>query len=188
MAEEESLLDNPESPDSPLPEFVERTYPNDDLISPALDSVRKYSQNPNNALLDEIFSQLLETMIRLHHRTTMEISSLTDLRPATRQEIYKRVHRAADMASACYFDEITLNDLARSACLSQNHFLRSFKRVFHCTPHQYLTELRLQRAFSLLKSGRRSVTNVCYDVGFQSPSSFSSLFRKRFGAPPSEVR
>jgi transcriptional regulator GlxA family with amidase domain len=41
--------------------------------------------------------------------------------------------------------------MARAACLSPNHFLRSFKKAFHQTPHQYLTARRLERARALLR-------------------------------------
>jgi len=56
------------------------------------------------------------------------------------------------------------------------------------TPHRYLTRLRLERAARLLSGTDREVTEICAAVGFESPGSFSRLFRRELGRPPSEFR
>ena len=83
---------------------------------------------------------------------------------------------------------VTLEDLARVSCLSPNHLLRTFRQAFGRTPHQFLVERRLEEAKRLLRDKEIPVTEVCLKVGFESPGSFSVLFRKRFGASPSEWR
>jgi AraC family transcriptional regulator len=80
---------------------------------------------------------------------------------------------------------VTLQEAARAAHLSPYHFHRSFTLAFHETPHSYLTRVRLERAQTLLTRGL-PVTEVCGAVGFESLGSFSALFRKRFGVPPSQ--
>ena len=84
-------------------------------------------------------------------------------------------------------NSVTLQDAAREAHLSPYHFHRSFTLVFNETPHSYLTRLRLERAQTLLIKGL-PVTEVCGAVGFESLGSFSALFRRRFGVPPSKWR
>jgi len=70
------------------------------------------------------------------------------------------------------------------AFLSKFHFLRLFKNSYGQTPHQYLTEQRIRKAKQLLRSGM-TATEVCAAVGFESLSSFTRLFKKLTGTPPS---
>jgi AraC-like DNA-binding protein len=87
-----------------------------------------------------------------------------------------RLHDAPEAAPA-------LAVLAADVGLSRAHFLRSFADAFRATPHDYLTELRLDRAKRALARGA-SVTDACLDVGFSSLGSFSRLFTRRVGVPP----
>ncbi|MGH7492706.1 MAG: helix-turn-helix domain-containing protein [bacterium] len=89
---------------------------------------------------------------------------------------------------ACFHQPVTLAETARVACLSTNHLLRTFKQAFQKTPHQYLTELRLQQARELLLHTDFPVTEVCAAVGFASLGSFSWLFRRRVGMAPEAYR
>jgi len=82
----------------------------------------------------------------------------------------------------------TIADLAREACVSPSHFIRQFEAVFGRTPHQFRIDARLDLAKRLLARGSYSVTDVCMEVGFSSLGSFSTLFTRRFGEPPSAYR
>jgi AraC-like DNA-binding protein len=88
-----------------------------------------------------------------------------------------------------YFREpIELADAAAEAELSIWHFLRLFRDVFGETPHEFLTRLRIDTARSLLAVSSRSVTDVCFDVGFSSLGSFSTLFTRQVGVSPIAFR
>ena len=78
----------------------------------------------------------------------------------------------------------SIEAIARDAGMSSFHFIRQFHAVFGVTPHQDRIDARLDRAKRLLASGR-SVTEVCFDVGCESLGSFSDLFGRRVGEPPS---
>ena len=69
--------------------------------------------------------------------------------------------------------------------MSPFHFLRSFSRTFGETPRGYVQRLRVERAMERLARGA-SVTEACFDVGYTSVGSFSSMFARRLGLPPSE--
>jgi AraC-like DNA-binding protein len=84
--------------------------------------------------------------------------------------------------------ELRLREVAREAALSPYHFIRVFKAVFGETPHQVRIAARLDRARQLLSVGEQSVTDVCVEVGFSSLGTFSHLFARRVGSPPSEYR
>lgn len=99
-------------------------------------------------------------------------------------DVYQRLCHAREFIDACYAHPLDLDQIARQAFFSPYHFLRLFTRAFHKTPHQYLTEKRLQRARQLLLNSDLSITQICLDVGFQSLGSFSSLFQKYYGKSP----
>lgn len=82
----------------------------------------------------------------------------------------------------------TVADIAAEAGLSQYQFIRRFAAVFGETPHQLRQRHRLERAREMLLLGKRPVTDICLEVGFSSLGSFSSLFSRRFGVPPSQFR
>jgi len=102
-------------------------------------------------------------------------------------ETFTRVLRARDAIHARYAEPLRLDQLAREAALSPFHFLRIFRSAFGETPHQYLTRVRIEAAKRLLLADA-PVTDVCFEVGFQSLGSFSALFARRVGAPPSAFR
>jgi AraC-like DNA-binding protein len=75
--------------------------------------------------------------------------------------------------------------VARALGVSRFHFIRQFEATFGLTPRQFRIEARLDRARHLLAAGQLSVTDVCLEVGFSSLGSFSTLFARRVGEPPS---
>jgi AraC-like DNA-binding protein len=85
-----------------------------------------------------------------------------------------------------YGRSVSLPDVAAHANLSPHHFLRVYKRVYGETPHEFLTRLRIERAKTLLARGSHNVTEACFEVGFSSLGSFSTLFAGRVGLSPSE--
>ncbi len=103
-------------------------------------------------------------------------------------DIYRRLCRARAFMDACYDLPLDLEQISREACFSRYHFIRLFRRAFDQTPHQYLTRRRIERAKELLASSRLTVTDVCFEVGFQSLGSFSSLFHKYVGHAPVAYR
>lgn len=100
----------------------------------------------------------------------------------------ERLERARAFIDSCFDQPIDLDVIARQACFSRYHFVRQFRRTFQTTPHQYLTELRIERAKALLQTTDRSVTEICFDVGYQSLGSFSSLFSRHVGHSPHRYR
>lgn len=103
-------------------------------------------------------------------------------------EIQRRLQSAREYMDDCYRLPLQLEHVAQQAFLSPYHFLRLFHGAFHCTPHQYLTARRIAAAKQLLKASELSVTEVCFEVGFQSLGSFSTLFHKQVGESPSLYR
>jgi len=83
--------------------------------------------------------------------------------------------------------ELNLDLLSRIRWTSKFHLLRLFKKYYGQTPKQYLIDKRIEKAKELLNQGT-NVTETCFDVGFESPCSFSTLFKSRVGMTPSEFQ
>jgi AraC-like DNA-binding protein len=99
--------------------------------------------------------------------------------------VYVHLRRAKDLIDRDFAEPLDVPALAREAHASRAHFIRSFKKAFGETPHQYILRRRVERAKELLRNTRLSVTEVSLDVGFRSLGSFSTAFRQLVGEPPS---
>lgn len=97
--------------------------------------------------------------------------------------VYKRVLNAKLFIDEHYETRIDLNNIAGEACFSKFHFIRLFARMYGITPHQYLTRVRIEKAKLLLQQ-QVSVNTACYTVGFDSISTFTSLFKRRVKQTP----
>jgi AraC family transcriptional regulator len=182
------LLDTPEPLAAPV-EFFDRTYPHDRLLWPALAQLRALTGPPyEQGWLDEQFHGLMVRLLHIHQRAMREAERLPAARPATRNELYRRLHLARDYIDATYADPLTLVDVGRIAGLSPNYLLRSFRQLFDQTPYQYITARRLDIARQLLAETEHSISEICLAVGFESLGSFSWLFRRKIGVAPSEYR
>ena len=83
---------------------------------------------------------------------------------------------------------ILLSELAAIVGLSRFHFLRAFKKTFGVTPHQFLTQKRIEKAQRLLAETGVPISAIAADCGFGSLAHFSATFRRITSAPPSEYR
>lgn len=92
--------------------------------------------------------------------------------------------RARDRMDRHYAEPLDIPALAAVAGCSEAHFIRTFRAVFGETPHRYLQRRRVERAMALLRADR-SVTDVCFEVGFNSLGTFSRTFAEIVGVSPS---
>ena len=99
--------------------------------------------------------------------------SCSDVHPQT----YRSLAHARDFMRHAYRRPINLPDISAQANLSPYHFLRIHKLTYGETPHEFL-----------LAKGSHNVTGACFEVGFSSLGSFSTLFANRVGLSPSEYR
>jgi transcriptional regulator GlxA family with amidase domain len=104
------------------------------------------------------------------------------------EELNRRLLRARDLMDRAYAEPLDVRSVAAAAYLSQAHFTRSFRAAFGETPHRYLQRRRVERAMFLLRDTERSVTDICFDVGFTSLGTFSRTFRDIVGEAPTDYR
>jgi AraC-like DNA-binding protein len=100
---------------------------------------------------------------------------------------FRQLSRGRDLLADVQDASIDLAAVAREAGMSRFHFIRRFEAMFGETPHQFRTRERLVVAQRLLARGH-SVTDACFEVGFASVGSFSALFTRIVGMPPSHFQ
>lgn len=81
-------------------------------------------------------------------------------------------------------ERTSLDELARRAGISRFHLIRRWREAFGRTPHDDVTSIRIARAKRLLEADTSSITEICFDLGYSSLGSFSTLFAERVGCPP----
>lgn len=101
--------------------------------------------------------------------------------------LYRRLVQSKLFIDNHFADKIDVDNIADEAYCSKFHFIRLFKKVYGRTPHQYLTFVRLEQAKLNLKN-KASINDACFAVGFESPTSFASLFKRTYGLTPSDFR
>jgi len=117
-----------------------------------------------------------------------KLAAVDSERRFTAPEVMERLNRARKFIDLCYDLPLDLEEISSHAFFSRFHFLRLFRQAFNKTPHQYLVERRIERAKELLSSEDLRVTDICFEVGFESLGSFSSLFHKTVGHAPITYR
>ncbi len=98
------------------------------------------------------------------------------------------IKRAKDFIHEHQEDDLTLDRVARASHASTFHFCKMFKRATGLTFTDYLSRVRVEKAKHLLANPQRRVSEVAFDVGFQSLTHFNRVFRKVVGTSPTQYR
>lgn len=109
-------------------------------------------------------------------------------RDADRRAELVLLRRVRDRVDRSYADPLDVPSLARMVHLSAGHLSRAFKAAYGETLYSYLMTRRIERAMTMLRRGDRSVTEVCFAVGYNSLGTFSTRFAELVGMPPSDYR
>lgn len=187
-----ALLDEPIDADNAKTrtEFFETLHAHDDVVSPVLQKMyeRVTAKSASGEWLEARFMEIAKALLKVHESTRRCARRIPAKKMSTRMELYRRLLRGKDYLDSFYAGEAQLQNAAAAACVSPYHFHRLFHEVFRETPNQYLQRRRLAQARELLRRTDRQVTEISLDVGFESSTSFSALFRRSFGCSPREYR
>lgn len=86
------------------------------------------------------------------------------------------------------YANLSLEELATLCHLSVSSFKRKFNDVFDQSPKKYITQKKVEKAAELLKADASRISNIAYDVGFDSLATFNRNFTSQYGQSPSEYR
>ena len=183
----ESLLDDPDQSSGVPVLFYNKLFYKDKRIQ-SLQKELLLTKDEGDLRQNELLFSLMIHL--LDHQKLLVRHSLTIpvIKVATREEILKRLFLSTDYICSFYDQSLSLEELAKISCLSKFHFLRLFRHVFGKTPHQFITDIRIDKAMKLLSNPQTEIKQVAKQVGFQNASTFSRLFYNRLKIYPSQFR
>jgi AraC-like DNA-binding protein len=137
---------------------------------------------------DDIEAKVLAASVRreLHFRLLMG-SSGAMLRSLLRHDSHaSMIARAITRIRVSYREPLVVTQLAKDIGMSPSSLHKHFRAITETSPLQYQKELRLLEARRLLMAGHHAISDVAYEVGYESPNQFSREYARKYGVPPSE--
>ena len=173
------------------PYFLETQYKDTEtVVGKCLQNISKQAQTKEivlSSLNEEFFYYLAENIVRDQIPVFKQLQVLPSIKPATKRDLYKRIIRGKEMMDAYYKNAISIQDIAKEACMSEYHFFRLFKKMMGVSPHQYILQKRLQFGKQMLQDGKESVSTIAIEAGFTDIFAFSKAFKNKFGVTPSSL-
>jgi AraC family transcriptional regulator len=149
----------------------------------ALAICNELARPDSTALMDEHFAMSLIARLLQHY------SNLRSTRALDRFDISThRLRAVLEYIDTHLGQDLKLEDIAAVASMSPFHFARGFRKAMGLPPHRYLTARRIDRARNLLARKSDDVEAIAREVGFQSHSHFSSVFKSCSGVTPTQYR
>jgi AraC-like DNA-binding protein len=98
------------------------------------------------------------------------------------------IYKTVSYISAHFSDNLTLTSMAHDLAVSQYTLSRVFSGTFHRNFNQYLNEVRLDYAQTMLRYSDKTITDICYEAGFESQRTFNRCFSQKYHLSPREYR
>lgn len=105
--------------------------------------------------------------------------------PETDNERFRKRVEAFVMTNLSNPD-LGIEDFARETGVSRSALYLQMKRVFDCTPNNYLQEVRMTHAKRMFENGHTNISDVAYNCGYSDPKYFSRCFKKTVGQTPTD--
>jgi AraC-like DNA-binding protein len=133
-----------------------------------------------NVVLPTLESQLIAQPKHAHSGVSYRADTITSR--------YQAVERVIMVMRERLHETLSMQTMAEIAILSPYHFNRIFRQITGIPPSQFLYALRLAEAKRLLLTSQRSVTDVCFEVGYNSLGTFTTRFTQLVGLSPRQLR
>jgi len=130
---------------------------------------------------DTHLQDILQESSLIFHEILSEIGKHTYTIPFQGNPAVYRVREYIDRNAQ---DKMTMDTLAKIACLSGSQLTRVFKAEMNCTPYEYLLQQKMKLAKQMLLGTGLSVKQIAYGLGFSDEHYFSNVFRERVGTAP----
>lgn len=135
--------------------------------------------NPNSLHILAMKIFLSEILILLARaRQPLQIHDANSLR-AERIRQYLDTH---------YFEILSSNDIAAMQGISMRYINNIFKEQYKITPMQYLTNIRIEIAKKMLAETDKDIASICFELGFETVSTFYRIFKTSIKMPPNKYR
>ncbi|MEO0527740.1 MAG: AraC family transcriptional regulator [Bacteroidota bacterium] len=178
---ENKIPDFLKSPDSSGSTIFTK-IPSQTIIDEYIKGLLFYFDNPSLIIDDLIILKLKELILLLHN---IDHGGIRELLKSLFNPV---VMSFRSIILSQLFEELEIKDYAALTNMSLSTFKRRFKQVFKDTPSHYIVNKRLEKAAELLLLTDKRITEVCFECGFNSLSTFSKSFSKKYQIAPSEYK
>lgn len=128
-----------------------------------------------------IYSYVIQILDMLYNSHTTASALVTP------QKIPSALKKAISFIHAEYLNIYSISEVASSCNVSTVYLSRIFKKHLNCTPNDYIINLRISHAKHLLANGK-SLTETCFNSGFNSYTYFISKFKSTTGITPAKFK
>jgi AraC family transcriptional regulator len=136
--------------------------------------------------LDRMYGEALSTALAAHHLREYGAAVPAPKRQYGRLP-RKKLARAVEYVQDQLDADLTVSGIAQVVGMSPDHFTRLFKESIGQSPHQYVVETRVRKAKELLTTGKFTISEAAFHVGFVDQSHLTRHFKRVFGLPPKRL-
>lgn len=138
--------------------------------------------------LSELYALKIQSLFFQAWESLFLLSSHTEAKPASRSQHLTILKDMVDFIFKNYTERITLEEISWAGKVGKTTCCAIFKKYTNETPISYLINYRLKKGVELLLTTDKTVSEICFEIGFSGASYFTETFRKFFGCTPSEYR
>jgi len=106
----------------------------------------------------------------------------------TRVELFDQIEEARRYFDSAPPESLSMVEAAKTAGLSEYHFMRLFREVVGIPPAEYIQNRRLSDAERLLETTKMGIAEIAFECGYQNASAFGRAFKRRTGKSPGQYR
>lgn len=163
-----------------------------EIVGMVMHSIDTIDMNDKHYLCKSLLqSELFERYDNAEHLANYlhsTILSILDIKEDSMPDCKDLINQAKEHIDQYYDQELTVKELAIQYTMNPKYFSTLFKKEFHISPLQYITNIRLEKACSLLINTENSITDISQCVGYSDPLYFFRVFKKRYKCTPQEFR
>lgn len=164
------------------------TYPSGTVRAVSMENAPDFEERINN-IIDEARQNDIEGYIHLssHMHSIFNavcLAALENDNVSINRGSADDVREVVKYIEKNYFNPITVDDMIENIHVSKYHFIRRFRRAMGVTPYSYLTNYRINKSKTLLRTTSKSVSEIAEICGFMDTSNFISHFKKHTGQKP----
>lgn len=137
----------------------------------------------------------LQTIVDMNNYEELRTWFITKIQSVCRNIVSKREEQASNMIHTAkkyidehYKEELTLDEISRRINISPYYFSKLFKEEIGQSFIEYMTNVRMETAKTLLLTTNKSMKEICSEIGYADPNYFSRTFKKNVGVTPTEYK
>lgn len=153
--------------------------------------VQKILEESENYQLSEsfksIYYQAKLTELLVHYFYIPEVSIEEQCPFLNNEETVLKIRKAKEIALDNLQNPLTISELASKVKLSEYKLKEGFKKIYQTTISAYVLEHKLELSKKMLATGKMSVQEIAYEIGYENPSHYIAAFKKKYGVTPKKM-